>query len=63
MERQVARGIMAAREMNATTFEPSPESRLSRELESGFRDDSDDDDEDEDRGVTVGRSSLSVSRR
>jgi hypothetical protein len=64
MERQVARGIMAAREMNAAAFnEPPPERRLSRELEEVFRDDSDDDDDEESHGVTVGRRSLSVSRR
>ena len=64
MERQVARGILAAREMNAAAFdEPPPERRLSRELEEVFRDDSESDDEDETHGVTVGRRSLSVSRR
>ena len=41
----------------------APERRLSRELEAGFRDDSDDeDDEDHDRGVTVGRRSISRTR-
>ena len=66
MERQVARGILAAREMNAPVAvyeEPPPERRLSRELEEVFRDDSDSDGEDDTRGVTVGRRSLSVSRR
>ena len=66
MERQVARGILAAREMNAPVAvyeEPPPERRLSRELEEVFRDDSDSESEDDTRGVTVGRRSLSVSRR
>lgn len=71
MDRQVARGILAAREMNATEAdtitnavftELPPERRLNRELEEVFRDDSDDDEEGEERGVTVGRRSLSISR-
>jgi hypothetical protein len=64
MDRQVARGILAAREMNATAFnEPPPERRLGRELEQGFRDDSEDEEEDDIHGVTVGRRSLSMPRR
>lgn len=71
MERQVARGITAAREMGMGYDEQDveqqrrrteipPERRLSRELEEVFRDDSDEDEEDEEHGVTVRR--ISVSR-
>ncbi|KPI41718.1 uncharacterized protein AB675_9338 [Cyphellophora attinorum] len=43
--------------------EVHPETRLNRELEAGFRDDSDEDEEDDDgRGVTVGRRSFSANR-
>ena len=69
MERQVARGLQAAREMgmgssDADQIHIPPERRLSRELEEVFRDDSDDDDDDEDgpNAVTVGRRSMSMSR-
>lgn len=68
MERQVARGLQAAREMGMGHEEVEqggrvpPERRLSRELEEVFRDDSDDEeDEDGPNGVTAGRR-MSISR-
>jgi hypothetical protein len=57
-------GLMGGRGNTAQNDRVQPERRLSRELEAGFRDDSDDDDDDEDdnRGVTVGRRSFSAVR-
>ncbi|RMZ89516.1 hypothetical protein DV736_g3254, partial [Chaetothyriales sp. CBS 134916] len=77
MERQVARGLQAAREMGMGESDDEqlarsgrmqtsipPERRLSRDLEEGFRDDSDDGegqgDEDGENAVTLGRGRQAV---